>query len=38
VTLPEIPGVGFEAKAERYNVMKTLVENYKQLYLMELVV
>jgi L-alanine-DL-glutamate epimerase-like enolase superfamily enzyme len=38
VTLPEIPGVGFEAKAELYNVMKTLVENYKQLYLMELVV
>ena len=27
VTLPEIPGVGFEAKAELYNVMKTLVEN-----------
>jgi L-alanine-DL-glutamate epimerase-like enolase superfamily enzyme len=27
VRLPEIPGVGFEAKAELYNVMKTLVEN-----------
>ena len=27
VTLPEIPGVGFEAKAELYKVMKTLVEN-----------
>jgi D(-)-tartrate dehydratase len=27
VTLPEIPGVGFEAKAELYNVMKTLIEN-----------
>ena len=27
VTLPEIPGVGFEAKAELYNVMKTLVAN-----------
>src|SRR5712675_1163967 len=27
VTLPEIPGVGFEAKAELHNVMKTLVEN-----------
>ena len=27
VTLPEIPGVGFEAKAELYDVMKTLVEN-----------
>jgi L-alanine-DL-glutamate epimerase-like enolase superfamily enzyme len=27
VTLPEIPGVGFEAKAELYNLMKTLVEN-----------
>jgi len=27
VTLPEIPGVGFEAKAELYSVMKTLIEN-----------
>ncbi len=27
VRLPEIPGVGFEAKAELYNVMKTLIEN-----------
>jgi L-alanine-DL-glutamate epimerase-like enolase superfamily enzyme len=27
VRLPEIPGVGFEAKAELYSVMKTLIEN-----------
>jgi L-alanine-DL-glutamate epimerase-like enolase superfamily enzyme len=27
VTLPEIPGIGFEAKAQLYKVMKTLTEN-----------
>jgi L-alanine-DL-glutamate epimerase-like enolase superfamily enzyme len=27
VRLPEIPGVGFEAKAQLYSVMKTLIEN-----------
>jgi hypothetical protein len=27
VRLPDIPGVGFEAKAELYKLTKTLVEN-----------
>ena len=27
VRLPDIPGVGFEAKAELYKLMKTLIEN-----------
>jgi hypothetical protein len=27
VRLPEIPGIGFEAKAELYGVMKELTEN-----------
>jgi L-alanine-DL-glutamate epimerase-like enolase superfamily enzyme len=27
ITLPEIPGVGYEAKGELYKIVKTLVEN-----------
>jgi L-alanine-DL-glutamate epimerase-like enolase superfamily enzyme len=27
VRLPDIPGVGFEAKVELYKLMKTLIEN-----------